>query len=82
MFMSCDHLTCAHLYSAVAPVCHDDVPIDIHSHTCGSVELAVAFTVGAEFQQEFPLCVEHLGNKDATGTRSMNTISLNTFHNY
>lgn len=55
---------CSHLYSAVAPVCHNDVPIDIHGHSSGSVELTVAFTVGAKFQQKFSLCVEHLHNKD------------------
>lgn len=58
--------SCTHLYSAVAPVCHNDVPIDIHGHSSGSVELTVAFTIGAEFQQKFPFCVEHLHNKGVT----------------
>lgn len=51
---------CADLYPAVAPVCYDDVPIYIHCHSCGGVELAIAFAIGAELEQEFSLCVEHL----------------------
>lgn len=53
-------LPCTDLYPAVAPVRHDDVAVDVHGHPCGGVELAVAFAVGAELQQEFPLRVEHL----------------------
>lgn len=54
------------LYSAVAPVRHDDVPVDVHGHSSGSVELTVAFTVGAKFQQKFPFSVEHLHNNEET----------------
>lgn len=36
------------LYSAVAPVCYDDVPIYIHCHSCGGIELAIAFAIRAK----------------------------------
>lgn len=49
------------LYSAVAPVGHDDVPVGVHGHSGGSVELAVAFAVGAKLEQELSVCVVDLG---------------------
>lgn len=61
-----------HLYPAVAPVCHNDVAVDVHSHSSGSVKLTVAFTVGAEFQQKFTFSVEHLHDKDATHHHHLN----------
>lgn len=51
----------SHLYSAVAPVGYDDVPICVHGHSSGSVELAVALTVGAKFEQELSVCIVNLG---------------------
>lgn len=61
----------AYLYPAVAPVGYYDVSIDVHRHSCGGVELAIAFTIGAKFQQEFSFCVEHLqyGFREATAER-------------
>lgn len=49
-----------YLYSAVAPVSHDDVSVNVHSHTRGSVELAVSFTVRAKLQHQFALRSENL----------------------
>lgn len=49
-----------HLYSAVAPVGDDDVSIGIHGHTGRSVELAVAFSMGAEFKKELAISVVDL----------------------
>lgn len=51
----------SHLYSAVAPVGYDDVPICVHGHSSGSVELAVAFAMGAKFEQELSVCIVNLG---------------------
>ena len=58
----------ADLYPAVAPVCHDDVSIHVHGHSCGCVKLTIPLAVRAELQQELPLCVEHLhfGLKEET----------------
>lgn len=49
-----------YLYSAVSPVSYDDVPINVHSYTSGSVELAVSFTVRAEFQYQLSIWSENL----------------------
>lgn len=49
-----------HLYSAVAPVGDDDVPVGVHSHTGGSVELAVAFSMGTKFEEELAVSVVDL----------------------
>lgn len=51
----------SHLYSAVAPVGDDDVAIWVHGHSGGGVELAIAFAVGAKFEQELSICIVHLG---------------------
>lgn len=62
----------AYLYPAVAPVGYYDVSIDVHRHSCGGVELAIAFTIGAKFQQEFSFCVENLQcgfQREATAER-------------
>lgn len=63
----------SHLYSAVTPVSYDDVPVGVHSHTSGSVELAVAFTMRAKFEQEFSICIVHL---KGGGGQSSNTFCL------
>lgn len=49
-----------HLYSAVSPVGYDDVSVGVHSHAGGSVELAVAFSVGAKFEEELAVSVVDL----------------------
>lgn len=58
-----------HLYSAIAPVCHDDVPVDVHCHPRRGVELAVPLPVGTKLQKKLPLRVEHLQK----GTQSLFT---------
>lgn len=39
-----------HLNSAVAPICYDDVAVDVHCYTGGGIELAVPLTVGPKLQ--------------------------------
>lgn len=53
-----------YLDSAVAPVSYDDVPIDVHSYTSGSVELAVSLPIGAKLQQQLSLGSENLTQKE------------------
>lgn len=52
-----------HLYSAVAPVSHNDVSIHVCGHSSGSIELTVAFTMRAKFKQELSICIVHLGQE-------------------
>jgi len=52
-----------YLYSAVAPVSYDDVPVHVHGYAGGSVELAVSLTVGAKFQHQFSFRCENLTRK-------------------
>lgn len=49
-----------YLYSAVAPVSYDDVPINVHSYTSGSVELTVSLTIRAKFQHQLSFRGENL----------------------
>lgn len=37
-----------YLDSAVAPVSYNDVAIDVHSYTSGSIELTITFTIGTK----------------------------------
>lgn len=64
--MASDELWAALLYldSAVAPVSYDDVPIDVHSHTSGSIELAVSLPIGAKLQQQLSVGGENLTQKE------------------
>lgn len=64
-----------HLYSAVAPVSYNDVPVCVHGHSRGSVELAVAFAVGAKLEQELPVCVVNLERDITLDGRKPNTAS-------
>lgn len=50
----------SHLYATVTPVSYDDISVYVHCHACRSVELTVAFTVRAEFEQELTFSTEHL----------------------
>lgn len=63
--LCCKSKRCAadHLDSAVTPVSYNDVSIGIHGHTGGSIELAIAFTVRAELEQELPVGAVHLGQE-------------------
>lgn len=58
----------SHLYSAITPVCYNDVTISIHSHPGGGVELSVALTMRAKFKQELSICTVHLGIRKSTKT--------------
>lgn len=49
-----------HLYSTVAPVSYNDVSIGVHGHTSWSVELAIAFSMGAKFEKELAVSVVDL----------------------
>lgn len=60
VFMGLFLISKSHLYSAVAPVGYDDVSVCVHGHSGGSVELAVAFAMGAKFEQELSVCVVNL----------------------
>lgn len=53
----------AHLYSTVAPVCDNDVPIAVDRYTCGGIELPIPLAVGPELEKELPISTEHLGNQ-------------------
>lgn len=53
-------VVCTDLYPTVAPIRYYDVTINIHSHSCGGIELAVALAIRTKLQQEFSLCVENL----------------------
>ncbi len=68
----------SHLYSAVTPVSYDDVPVGIHSYTSGSIELAVAFTMRAKFEQEFSICIVHLKEEEVSHQMHFVYISLCT----
>lgn len=49
-----------YLYPTVAPVCHNDVAVGVHSHTSGGVELAVPLAMRAKLKQELPVSTVHL----------------------
>lgn len=49
-----------YLYSAIAPVSYNDVPINIHRYTSGSIELAVSFTIWTKFQYKLSFKRENL----------------------
>lgn len=49
-----------HLDTAVAPVGHDDVPIGVHSYSCGGVELPIALTMGAKLEEELSIGTVYL----------------------
>lgn len=50
----------AYLYPTVTPVCNNNIPIAIYSHTSGCVELAVPFTMWAKFKQELAISIVNL----------------------
>lgn len=54
-----------YLNPAVAPIGYDDVSVDIDRDARGSVELAVSFPIGAEFQEQVPLRGENLRKRDS-----------------
>lgn len=56
----------AYLYPAVSPVCNNNVSIPIHCHSCGSVELAVTFSIRTELKQELAVCVISLNDMRLT----------------
>lgn len=47
----------------VSPIGNYDISIGIHSHACGSVKLAVPFSVRAKFKEELPICIVHLSGR-------------------
>lgn len=49
-----------YLYSAIAPVSYNDVPINIHCYTSGSIELAVSFPIWTKFQYKLSFKRENL----------------------
>lgn len=51
---SCQHhqLPPKHLDPAVAPVCHNDVPVGIHGHACRGIELPISLAVGAKLEEK------------------------------
>lgn len=59
------HSVPSYLNPAVAPIGHDDVPVDIDSNTGGSVELAVSFPIGTKFEEQVPLRGEDLRREDS-----------------
>lgn len=54
-----------HLDAAVAPVGHDDVPVGVHGHPRGGVELPVALAVRAELEEELSVRAVHLAGDRA-----------------
>lgn len=54
-----------HLYAAVAPVGHDDVPIGIHSYSGRGIELSVALAMRAKFEEELSVSTVHLVGEGA-----------------
>lgn len=54
-----------HLYAAVAPVGHDDVPIGIHCYSRGGIELSIALTMRAKFEEELSISTVHLVGEGA-----------------
>lgn len=73
----CCNLATSCLDPAVAPVGDDDVPVRVHGHSGGSIELTVAFAVGAKFEQELSICIVNLGwdisldERKQTGSKSL-----------
>lgn len=51
------------LYSAVAPVRHDDIVVVVHSNAGRGIELPVTFAMAAERVQELAFGVEYLWRK-------------------
>lgn len=49
-----------YLYPTVTPVCHNNIPIAIYSHTGGCVELAVPFAMWTKFEQELSISIVNL----------------------
>lgn len=54
-----------HLYAAVAPVGHDDVPIGVHSYSRGGIELSIALAMRAKFEEELSISTVHLVGEGA-----------------
>lgn len=65
----------SHLYSAVTPVSYNDVPVGVHGHASGGVELAVAFTMRAKFEQELSIRTVHL--RQGVGKNGFVRINVN-----
>lgn len=55
----------SYLNSAVAPIGHNDVAVDVNGNTSGSVELAVSFPIGTKFEEQVPLRSEDLRREDS-----------------
>jgi len=49
-----------YLYSAVSPICYDNISIRIYSHSSGCIKLSISFTIGSKLQYEFSLLVKYL----------------------
>lgn len=62
-------LDLTHLDTAVAPVSHDDVPIGVHSYSCGSVELPIALAMGAKLEEELSIGTVYLVGEGARDWR-------------
>lgn len=54
-----------YLDAAVAPVSHDDIPIGVHSHTCGGIELPIALSVGTKLEEELSIGTVYLTGERA-----------------
>lgn len=49
-----------YLYSAVSPVCYDNVSIRIYSYSSWCIKLPVSFSIWSKLQHEFSLLVKYL----------------------
>lgn len=49
-----------YLYSAVSPICYDNISIRIYSHSSWCIKLSVSFSIWSKLQYEFSLLVKYL----------------------
>lgn len=54
-----------YLDAAVAPVSHDDIPIGVHSHARGGIELPIALSVGTKLEEELSIGTVYLTGERA-----------------
>lgn len=49
-----------YLYSAVSPICYDNISIRIYSHSSWCIKLSISFSIWSKLQYEFSLLVKYL----------------------